>query len=168
MPDKPYFAKYLPVEGKIGIGDHVQHDIGITECETQEQVEFYQERGHKKVQLFLCSGNTKSGDTVYTDDEFKDPHKQYQFDDLDQEAIQKSYKMIGTISSGVYWVKEGDTFSEEEIKRDVLTKWYAGEDDYTEYVHHYPKGEEAIKIPSDEEFISEDPIKLKGPCGHFH
>lgn len=77
-----------------------------------------------------------------------------------------AYKVIGEISSdALAYVKESDEFDEGDIKRDVLIK-----DTFdNEYEHLNPKGNEKIRELSDtEKIIKELPIKIKGPCGHFH
>lgn len=163
MPDKPYFAKYFPVEGKIGIGDHAKGPDGRIILCTEDNQASIQEHW-KKVQLFLCR-RPDDVKTNWDEQEWREATRQEKDNYL---ASSGQLIKIGQLSPHATWVKEGDAFSEEEVKRDVLTKWYAGEDDYTEYAHHYPKVEETVKIPSDEKFISEYPIKLKGPCGHFH
>ena len=48
------------------------------------------------------------------------------------------FKVVGPISPQALWVKEGDEFGEEELEFDVRS------DDQSR------------------------PIKIKGPCGHFH
>ena len=172
-----YFAKYLPVEGKVEEGDwgfctheepnlpgySIIHLIG-------KEWEFYKAQNNwypaKKVKLFLCSGDIKVGDKVFKP----------RFENLDtfivldneqktfkekwitlSEAIFGGYfKKVGLISPEATWVKEGD-----ELERKNINPIYVCE-----------KGDECDLYfgkqicPASHNLI--DTIKIKGPCGHFH
>jgi hypothetical protein len=180
---KKYFAKYVTVDGKIKEGY-------CLDTRTKEIVYYNGDYGDatptylKKVKMFLCSRDIQVGDKVCDNDDTSlfieiirvEDDKLFlsseHFPSLLPEGLfvykNNVFKTIGEISSGATWVKEGDEFDEDEIQRDVLTKWYAGEDDYTEYCHHHPKGDKKFILPSDEEYITESPIKIKGPCGYLH
>lgn len=93
----------------------------------------------KEVQLFLCSRDIQEGDN-------------YQWQDGDGNighgikitiVSPDAYKVIGPISPEATWVKEGDEFEEDRIKRFDL---------------------EALKRKVN----LERGIRIKGPCGHFH
>lgn len=185
---KKYFTKYLYVEGEVKPKDKFIYGIdgrylAIASDDWNDQSKiFFPE--HFKVKLFLCSRDIQVGDKirgeypstlgfdveVISEDNIGVPHWQIKGRDGNKHEYAKedSLKVIGPISHEATWVTEGMVFDEEDIKRDILTKWYAGEDDYTEFQHRFPKGNETFTLPTDEEFINEYPIKIKGPCGHFH
>jgi len=155
-----YFAKHLPVEGEVKFANSVS-------CPA--------------FNLSLCSRDIQIGDEVWEEgidspigeEVLKIAHDGiygnvaiYRLEDGSQTSdfCTNLFKVIGEISKAARWVKEGDEFDEDQIQRDILTKWYAGEDDYTEYCHYHPKGNEKFVCASDEEFICEHPIKIICPC----
>lgn len=123
---KRYFVKFLPVEGKIEIGDRVidakiapkdglifqggdnfLNDMGDTVTLPQWQTRF----NFQKLKLFLCSKDVKIGDIVY------DPHnnKYYIYHlNMDSEYL---FTVIGKISKDAIWVKEGDEFTKDLFNR---------------------------------------------------
>lgn len=127
---KPYFAKYLPVEGEIKEGE-VYHSKWRSEnkfyhystCAKIENGRVYPTEGvgaesgfpledGTKVKLFLCSRDIQVGDLLYN------PITNTEAVCRDVEhAIKVGYvKKIGEISPEATWVKEGDEFDESEWK----------------------------------------------------
>lgn len=111
---KPYFAKYLPVEGEIKEGDMYWFNGSPTELR-KDNNDAHGMCSCKKVKLFLCSrdiqigdkvrwltGNGEWGNSVVTGDPSK---------------LIETYKVIGEISPEAIWVKEGDEFDEGDISR---------------------------------------------------
>lgn len=140
---KPYFAKYLPVEGEIKMGDKFRWIINdsvqgeVHTCTTEgERPEKY-----KKVKLFLCSRDIQVGDKpIYM------PSGQYHtvsgITELMLPEVKELglFKIIGEISTEATWAKEGDGFDESQVEY-----WTSSIDN-----HANPF------------------LKIKGPCGHFH
>lgn len=64
------------------------------------------------------------------------------------------FKVIGEISPGTKWVKEGDEFDEGEVK-------------FMEFIAMM--GSDEVSYERFKEFKGDhNYISLKGPCGHFH
>lgn len=170
---KPYFAKYLPVEGEIKEGDKVFYSgkkldfpEGVYEvldnvkemmsvptvggfCIHWHKRTYVREDGKtvkegaylkigyniyerelQKVKLFLCSRDIQVGDNVYEPTlEFEGlirvgiyplekidySKKPESWIELDYAMLKGAYKVIGEISSGATWVKEGDEFTADEL-----------------------------------------------------
>lgn len=110
---KPYFAKYLPVEGEIKKGDIVQWGPfrGPVYAAGGKDI--------KKLKLFLCSRNIQVGDKVewIPFNTSSDVHSAI-VDDGNLYHINKlnPFKILGEISPDATWVKEGDEFEEDEIE----------------------------------------------------
>jgi len=174
--DKPYFAKYLPVEGEIKIGDRVESEssgkqkvlvTGITKRGDYitDEPDFYEPDSYfvlpkKKAkkfskQLFLCSRDIQVGDTVKM--KFSDGLKDWECSNVGRLEAAKhngSFKVIGGISSEAKWVKEGDEFDEDEIAFAIHAPWEEWEQvSYEAWLLEYT-------------FYKN--IKVKGHCGHFH
>lgn len=139
--NKPYFAKYLPVEGEIKEGDKVFHkgeiltaksyDSWFTKWDFVEKsippVEY--DKDCKKVKLFLCSRDIQVGDKIRNDRRgiidaeitsfdsngvtltLKGGNLKYPFDTATNDEC---YKVIGEISNPD--ISKEQEFSEEEIK----------------------------------------------------
>lgn len=167
---KPYFAKYLPVEGEIKDG---QMGISINNALYTHAEHLGKEYG-KPVKLFLCSRDIQVGDTVHylydydiewvVDKVFKTTFKS----GSTECPLNVFYKVIGEISPEAKWVKEGDEFDEEE------TAWrYEPEYDGPEFylLKDYPIWKKLIKERRgnlrDIKYFPKC-IGIKGPCGHFH
>lgn len=107
-----FFAKYLPVEGEINIGDYVQYE-GFTHYVSKAVLESYPTEV-EKVKLFLCSRDIQVGDEIYTDDPFWPQFTKLQYEqenkDMDEPRTTECFKVIGEISPNAIWVKEGDEF----------------------------------------------------------
>lgn len=169
---KPYFTKYIPVEGEIKEGDKVLLAGEIITW--ADFVGIGLKKGNsnlvpQKVKLFLCSRDIKLYDEVYNPvtNEYetvvkdlyegggKRPDNCTDFQEVEQ---CKSFKVIGEISKDTIWVKEEDEFDESEVA------WRIG----------IPYAEDVFCSIGDEdlenlykEFFKE--IVVKCPtCGHFH
>ena len=76
----------------------------------------------KGIKLFLCSENIQVGDEVTFEDGTKRKIKSIVggFPKVEgEDNFEARFKIIEEISENALWVKEGDTFNEEEIKRNV-------------------------------------------------
>lgn len=150
--NKPYFAKYLPVEGEIKEGDKVlvSRPMGAfigtvvsNKIVSDNNVLMYSlnEVEKAKVKLFLCSRDVKMGDKVKIEGgSFND----YEIDR--EEQIFNGhlfYKIIGEISPEATWIKEGDEFDITDVKRIAI----------------------GIGNPVGSEYHI---YEILGPCGHFH
>jgi hypothetical protein len=133
LPMKQYFAKYLPVEGEIQVGDYV-YDISIDMVyKMSEKAKPYKleqmnqlKNLYKKVKLFLCNRDIQVGDTVkpYTEREWVDVKVvSIKNDGVEVKGkgesgfVNKSsiFSLIGEISPNAKWVKEGDEFDENQV-----------------------------------------------------
>lgn len=156
---KPYFAKYLPIEGEIKKGDKFRW---IINSEVQGEVHTCNEEGkrpekYQKVKLFLCSKDIQIGDTVhYT----YDHNLKWVVDKVfsttfisgsGEHPINTIYKVIGEISPEAIWVKEGDEFDEDQIKKMVDLGW----------------GSKALWIEGRDNLGYKPYIEIKGPCERY-
>lgn len=154
MENKPFFAKYIAVEGEIKEGDKYIHPL-TGRLETAIHVHGSKTHPYQPIKLFLCSRDIQVGDKVINQlgEEFviKDGG------DLVSAKLNKCYKVIGEISPEATWVKEGDEFDE------YRWIWEPGEDMETEYLteEEKQKGRYEIKTWANQ-------IAVKGPCGHWH
>lgn len=167
---KTYFAKYLPVEGEINIGDKYftkqgkLHSLGIKP--NSEMLN--PEESLAKAKLFLCSRDIQIGDKVKLQ---LIPNKTKWLDGkvieipTDTVLIKLKndfiiitnpdswcFKVIGEISPEATWVKEGDEFDESVVQ-------IMGENQFGE-LHDlglYKKSDNVNIV-----------CLIKGPCGHFH
>lgn len=135
---KPYFAKWLPVEGEAKEGEFclIEDDDGVKIGYLPLQKKHQQEGTLKitKVKLFLCSRDIQVGDKVnegviVDSIEMGSGENHYPKElivwhvNKDDNSIKywlklkDCFKVIGEISSDAIWVKEGDEFEEEEIHR---------------------------------------------------
>jgi hypothetical protein len=155
---KAYFTKYRPVEGRVEKGDKYYHPDDPTNV--LERKGDLTSPNLQKVKLFLCSRDIQIGDKAYS------PHSDfttviedaYQLNDRPSEW----FKVMGEISpEALTFVKEGDEFDENEIKKSSLPicpKCGApgGNDGFCP---------EEIECETDKQRII---FYIKGPCGHFH
>lgn len=125
---KPYFTKYLPVEGEIKEGDSVAFNGDTTNVfKIGPKVTVLLEKD-KKVKLFLCSRDIQVGDK-FTQKGIDMLHPTARFtcigftkdgdikdDDNHAYAAATVYKVIGEVSPEAIWVKEGMEFEESEVK----------------------------------------------------
>lgn len=152
---KQYFAKYLPVEGEIKVGDWVIHPGNPPSPITRSNISLVCSEC-RKAQLFLCSRDIQVGDIVWP--------KYLVFEDgsegrpegnwMHLSAITSgSFKVIGVMSSFATYVKEGDEFDQHEIQR--FGRSYQKDGNKT-----------AEETPYKSQYY--DYYLIKGPCGHFH
>lgn len=136
---KPYFAKYLPVEGEIKEGDMYWFNGSPTELR-KDNNDAHGMCSCKKVKLFLCSKDIQIGDKfvnprwgllgfqehVCTNIEMGSGENFYPKEMIIwfKEGsvnfwlpLDKCYKVMGEISPEAIWVKEGDEFDEGDISR---------------------------------------------------
>jgi len=102
-----YFARYISVERKIDDGNYYisdRKDIFQNKNGTRPY------NGDKKVNLFLCSRDIQFGDNAYS------PRNGfYKFGYHENSYRNESIKVMGLISPGAIWIKEGDEFEEQDI-----------------------------------------------------
>lgn len=160
-----YFAKYLPVEGEINIGDYfidtgaMSNGTLVGKRANKEGVYDYQ-----KVKLFLCSKDIQVGDkNVHADTLGGKSFRGYvatvgkngcgsvllpDTQQNDELVITDSmFKVIGEISPEATWVKEGDEFNDDEVC----------------IIYLNPPIEGVVYANKIRQFMG-----IKGPCGHFH
>lgn len=111
---KPYFTKYLPVEGEIKEGDKLNSLNGEIP-------------GSQHVRLFLCSRDIQVEDEIYIPS-LNEYHKFLKADNhsLVCETLNGQhdetfdlcdyFKVIGEVSPEAIWVTEGMEFEESEIE----------------------------------------------------
>lgn len=146
---KPYFAKYLPVDGK----PINNTDIVIGERGTIMTYFAYKALGGsgsiKKAKLFLCSRDIQVGDNYQSPKRFGS--KEYIDAYCDGDFFPRSFKVLGEISTEATWVKEGDDFDENQVRGwNTIDANIIHEEDFhckTEWINY---------------------VQIKGPCGHFH
>lgn len=146
---KPYFAKYLPVDGK----PINNTDIVIGERGTIMTYFAYKALGGsgsiKKAKLFLCSRDIQVGDNYQSPKRFGS--KEYIDAYCDGDFFPGSFKVFGEISTEATWVKEGDEFNEDEWRY------------WNSTIGGGVFVDKAVVAS-----IKTDTIKIKGPCGYFH
>lgn len=186
---KPYFTKYLPVEGEIQEGDlcildeyicirldkyfHIKwKNSGKNQLLTEKESEKL-----KKVKLFLCSRDIQVGDKCFClsveegnktePNMWIDPWRVRSENDTCKTCI----KVIGEVSpDALSYVKEGDEFDTREIRQEVLG--------YEEWYKKHDKPVNNGKFKSDASIhryslsaadgTGTKFYYIKGPCGHFH
>jgi hypothetical protein len=131
--DKPYFTKYLPIEGEIKEGDKYFAYGHIQTCTTTaKDLLVGLNKNYKLHKLFLCSRDIQVGDKftrgdiaetaldiVEGDIQFKDTKNLMQCgtDFLFYWPVKECFKVIGEISpDALSYVKEGDEFDEDEVQ----------------------------------------------------
>jgi len=146
---KKYFAKYVPIEGKVKEGYHLDKN-------KNEIIYYNGDYGDVKpsflipVKLCICTREIKIGDMAK---DTKQPLTDFYVDEKDIIRIKSGtdelysqmdlYKVVGKISSEASWVKEGDMFDREDLMANgVGVNWNDTYDNYT--------------------------FKIKGKCGRFH
>ena len=162
---KPYFAKYLPIEGEIKEGDVCYLDpIGFGKAIMDYgELCFYSKHptsggslttpisrnlnDKRPYKLFLCSRDVKPLDIM---DENIKVH-------IYHDNSEPPFKSLGEISTEATWVKEGDEFTEEEISRNRICHDSPGN---TGCCFHCSRSKGCDS--EDYNYL------IKGPCGHFH
>jgi hypothetical protein len=191
---KPYFAKYLPVDSDVQQGDlarikrHtiIEHptlgpsllteeDELIFLHKNEEEYWFCVKKHHgtgtsgiglsrgefNKVRPFLCSRDIQVGDT-FNHIGYHESRATTISDGLVYNGtahrfkVENCWKVIGEISPEAKWVKEGDEYDYGEVRINYSCEKGNECDLYF--------GEQLCSAPHK----LLDPIKIKGPCGHFH
>ena len=164
-PQKPYFTKYLPIEGEIKEGDYYvtapDYQI-VRKCEDRSWGTFEM---CKKVKLFLCSRDIQVGDKVRmeTGEELICYEKYgtlYTKGEYELEVFpDRDFKVIGEISpDALSYVKEGDEFEESEFRL------FAKHRSFKDMDYWITDWEELSSLKEKYTVI----VEIKGPCGHFH
>lgn len=178
---KPYFIKYLPVEGEIKEGDKARHNGEIvTVIKKEGEGDSWKTDGFPiygsnlgKVKLFLCSRDFTKGEKVYCLEEEQE-NRNRGLKEGDGEWVnpwciagecKACIKVLGEISpDALSYVKEGDEFDEDQVKEcfhDERIGIVIEKNFYDAIVDRY----NSIKQPLPE-FTSV--FKIKCPWGHFH
>lgn len=160
---KPYFAKYLPVEGEMKKGVVVRKKLSGLTGVCMRDISSDEKDEYEKVQLFLYSRDINVGDKVKyntsgTEDEVLEVYNDVAISlKRTKGAFLKQHvsKVIGPISPNAIWVKEGDEFDEDE--------WRA----FNSKIEIIIAKGVTMLFGHVSQF---DPwyIQVKGPCGHFH
>lgn len=129
---KKYFAKYLPIEGEITVGDQFlsawrkEHKFFwyptadyITDTHyIWGNQPYAKEDAVTKVKLFLCSRDIQVGDGIKLEPLVSEPD--YPINTEEEAAhwrnVKEAFKVIGEISPKAVWVKQGDEFEEDEVR----------------------------------------------------
>lgn len=195
---KTYFAKYLPVEGELNIGDLIPFD----NCQPQKiyrmtedkiwvddgngfpsEYNEYNRKEMKKAQLFLCSRDIQIGDKV---DNIHSPTPGA----ICTEVYSNEYKKESeTDWDGIIsWVDPTFSDDPEDNKFAAYSqfkhwfkvigpisseaKWVKGGDEFDESeIKKYallPPNQLTPWIEENERLGYTTVTKIKGPCGHFH
>lgn len=142
---KQYFAKYLPVEGKLKEGE-----LGWSiNNALYTHYDHLGENYGKPIKLFLCSREIQIGDTLRFIEDNTDlltstekELKQHQL----LIKLDKGVKVVGEISSEATWVKQGNEFEHDELcLNGIGQNWDS-------------------RTPLSGKNI----VFIKGPCGHYH
>lgn len=194
---KKYFSKYLPVLGEIKEGDIFEVEKGtysklisminntckclcIHGFKVGQEYTCHAVNLQKKFKLFLCSRDIQIGDKVqrYFKDKLCNPTEvlDMQGDKIKMDGgsftsiwDDKSlfFKVIGEISREATWIKEGDEFDEDEIKRTYSERYYDPEEEEAYWDTCQLKGTDPDPKPKDSWHFN--PIKIKcSNCKSFH
>lgn len=180
-----YFAKYLPVEGEIGVGDcfeiekgSVGRVISFSESGTTFTVigitGYFKDKQsgtnhvvslRNKMQLFLCSRDIKVGDKYHFNVSYSSGERVADQSDIDQLHLETNpFKTIGPISPNATWIKEGDDILSKNVHRGTYKmgnkEWMVidAEDDAKEW----------DEAPDIDIAGWAKCYLIEGPCGHYH
>jgi len=154
---KKYYAKYLPIEGNLEIGDITFWDSneGYFSKQFVRVSESFINHAYgcrwKKYELFICSRDIQIGDhamellTTGEYDTFQIDTENDIYDDMI--ADKKQFKVIGKVSKEALWVKDGDEFDDDELIANGYGVNWNKDGDRNGFLYT---------------------LKIKGPCGHFH
>lgn len=177
---KPYFTKYIQVEGEIKEGD-VNYNPSAGEygifMPSGKSIYNPNSDGCYKVKLFLCSrdiqiddqvvplGNTKKWKIldIYTDNQQRliATIKESSLKQYWECFVDNLTKPIGEISpEALGYVKEGDEFDEDKIKH-KYKQVKAGFETYFDTEHQEERERDVFETIIEYYLI-------KGSCGHFH
>lgn len=183
-----YFAKYLPVKGEVQDGDSFidkrAPDLRIAPGVAMKciiGIEGEAVNHAQKVGLFLCSRDIQIGDKVKWFDNTNDPEdivldesKYAWWTDHGVDNKDRFFKVIGEISPGAVWIKEGDEFEEDAIRILESTLLWSQEkiDSCSSTTYNVTRSNYRRFISSLEgrfEDYKETFIKIKCPvCGNLH
>lgn len=159
---KPYFVKYLPVEGEIKEGDSWMNPVTNVywEAATKEDIDKINSLGRecKKTKLFLCSRDIQVGDKVTNNQDAIIPWNEDMQILFETGVLLKDglFKIVGEISPEAVWVKEGDEFISEGVNCEVFPLHNHKEDGSILYVNQYDEPVETpiylIKCPTCKKF----------------
>lgn len=161
-----YFAKYLPVEGKIGIGDYGMNSAGsIYQCYAANR----KTKKDKKVQLFLCSRDIQVGDRYYNvnHDAWDICETEYMLEQIKESNIKDGIlrlKALAPISPHAIWIKDGDDILSKDVRRGTYRRGYRGDCWLVVDCQEGPV-EEWEKLGMYE---WKKCYLIEGPCGHMH
>lgn len=162
-----YIAKYIIVGEEITVGDW----IGYPNLKQWVPVQYLGgdlTGFEKKVELCLCSMNIKTGDKVI------DPitGEQFHVKNWELHASENYLKVMGKISDDAIWVKEGNVFNADQVRKAVdIELYYADASEQWQYYTNYLSVENSYACKKEkgyEETILDERIEIKGSCGHFH
>lgn len=130
--NKPYFTKWIPVEGEIKEGDTIIYTNGATQHIAEYRSPYYDKYSNlKKLKLFLCSRDIQIGDKDihtgimqdYGEEIVKEVKYQHQLDfmrGVSEANKTEIFKVIGEPSPKAIWVEEGMEFDEDEAKKSYM------------------------------------------------
>jgi hypothetical protein len=161
-----YFIKYLPVEGEIKEGDDIVTVTGFIKKYKEDSLDVFQ--APTKIKLFVCSRDIQTDDVeVYINKPDKTKTVKVKLieilDDGDKTVLkvqneefgqfvslkENAFKVIGEVSKGAIWVKEGDEFDEDQIQVNyafpVRITYRNGEKKHNIILSYLPKTDEGKK-----------------------
>lgn len=147
---KPYFVKRLPKP--------------VPEEYNNPHVDYWD--GQDSTALYICSRDIK-------------PMLQDMWNNTDSKSDKEPYTIVGELSPGAVWVKEGDEFDENEIEFRKYSFCFSKPQPDTHFNNpiRYPyyMSHTLVSEGRDEHsrsysyiIITGECIKIKGTCGHFH
>lgn len=177
---KQLFAKYLTMKGKYQVGDIIQLGLMYEILKDDEDVFMAEKFKYPKVQLFLCTKEIpkeQSGNIVYHEamgwgslySWILTDFAHVSFDNIDYDTSGYNHSnvdlkknklvfVLGAISPNAIWIKEGDEFSDEEIKK----YWQPG--GFGSETWNLVDSTILHELPSNATMM----YKVKGCCGLFH
>lgn len=114
LEEKPYFCKYLPVEGELQEGDTgITRDGRVLPYDEIAVSSVIRTKDCKKVKLFLCSiaGSTKEGQRFFHPN---NPSYTTLLPEGGLPLHEPFIGVVGEISPKATWIAEGDEFNENE------------------------------------------------------
>lgn len=165
------FVKYLPVNGKINVGDIVRNNLDGLVGKTIRDISQPEidDNEYSKLEPFICSNDIQIGDKVFLENDYNyiatvinkinNSSRDIVLDKMPKDRengtldSREMLKVIGKISPYAKWVKDGDELDKSEIKALYTKEYYGDNSDWRE----------------NREFRNVlEWFQVKGPCGHFH
>lgn len=179
-----YFAKYLPVEGEIKIGDYFFANQLVRRCVDMKEGDYpYKDEtgswhsknwSKNRRQLFLCSRDIQIGDIVHGEEGllYNQPKLIVADGEVGPEignwanvsAVNRPFKVLGSISPNAIWVREGDDILSKNVHRG---SYKMGHKEWM-VVDAEDEAEEWEKEPSISINGWAKCYLIEGPCGHWH